>query len=279
MTDPVVIPDRFAVRRRTAASWASVNEVLYLGEIGLERDTGKFKFGDGVRPWNSLPYYGANLWQPLNSNLTEIAGLVDPTADRLLFWDDSAGTNGAFRFLTLGTNLSITGTTLDAAGGGSGSLTALGTATVAGSAATTLTLSGLNLASYKGFIIVMALDNATASNADVSLYYNADTTATNYNRQSLGADGASVSGARANTAQIGTIPASETLTGSIEIANDRDGRPRATSRFNRDAGSVLKFSLFITAWTSATNVTSITLSSSVATSLAVGSTFTVYGLT
>lgn len=56
MTEPVIIPDRFAVRRRTAASWTSVNEVLYLGEIGLERDTGLFKFGNGVDPWNSLPY-------------------------------------------------------------------------------------------------------------------------------------------------------------------------------------------------------------------------------
>jgi hypothetical protein len=45
------------------------------------------------------------------------AALVDPGADRLLFWDDSEGT---LAFLTLGTNLSITGTTLDAAGGGGG---------------------------------------------------------------------------------------------------------------------------------------------------------------
>jgi hypothetical protein len=40
---------------------------------------------------------------------------VDPDADRLWFWDDSAGN---FAFLTLGTNLSITGTTINAAGGG-----------------------------------------------------------------------------------------------------------------------------------------------------------------
>lgn len=44
---------------------------------------------------------------------------TDPNADRLLFWDDSAG---AFAPLTLGTNLSITGTTLDATGGGGATL-------------------------------------------------------------------------------------------------------------------------------------------------------------
>ena len=45
--------------------------------------------------------------------------LIDPNADRVLFWDDSAG---AYTFLTMGTNLSITGTTLNASGGGGGTL-------------------------------------------------------------------------------------------------------------------------------------------------------------
>jgi hypothetical protein len=43
--------------------------------------------------------------------------LSDPGADRVLFWDDSAG---AVTWLTMGTNLSITGTTLNATGGGGG---------------------------------------------------------------------------------------------------------------------------------------------------------------
>lgn len=55
--------------------------------------------------------------QAFDQALQDIASLADPNADRLLFWDDSAG---AMAFLTLGTNLSITGTTLDAAGGGGG---------------------------------------------------------------------------------------------------------------------------------------------------------------
>src|SRR6187401_1355708 len=43
------------------------------------------------------------------------AALADPGADRVAFWDDSAG---QVTWLTMGTNLTITGTTLDAAGGG-----------------------------------------------------------------------------------------------------------------------------------------------------------------
>jgi hypothetical protein len=59
--------------------------------------------------------------QPLHQNLTDIAALADPNADRLLFWDDSAG---AYVHLSVGAGLSITGTTLDTAGG-SGANTAL----------------------------------------------------------------------------------------------------------------------------------------------------------
>jgi hypothetical protein len=43
--------------------------------------------------------------------LSDFYGMADPNADRILFWDDSAGVG---QFLTLGTNLAITGTTLDA---------------------------------------------------------------------------------------------------------------------------------------------------------------------
>lgn len=45
------------------------------------------------------------------------AALADPGADRIAFWDDSAG---AVDWLQLGTNLSISGTTLNASGGGGG---------------------------------------------------------------------------------------------------------------------------------------------------------------
>jgi hypothetical protein len=45
------------------------------------------------------------------------ASLADPGADRVMFWDESAN---AVTWLTMGTNLTITGTTLDASGGGAG---------------------------------------------------------------------------------------------------------------------------------------------------------------
>lgn len=59
----------------------------------------------------SLSRTGANAWRggSLDADLMTIAGLADPNADRLMFWDDSAG---AWTFLTAGSGLSISGTTI-----------------------------------------------------------------------------------------------------------------------------------------------------------------------
>ena len=43
-------------RRGTATEWTTANPVLSQGEAGYEHDTGKFKIGNGVSPWNSLQY-------------------------------------------------------------------------------------------------------------------------------------------------------------------------------------------------------------------------------
>jgi hypothetical protein len=44
------------MRRGTAAEWTSANPILAEGEIGVEKDTFKWKVGDGVQHWTPLPY-------------------------------------------------------------------------------------------------------------------------------------------------------------------------------------------------------------------------------
>lgn len=43
-------------RRGTSAQWTAANPILADGERGWEKDTGKWKTGDGTTSWNSLPY-------------------------------------------------------------------------------------------------------------------------------------------------------------------------------------------------------------------------------
>jgi hypothetical protein len=113
------------------------------------------------------------------------AALSNPGADRLVFWDNSAG---AVTWLTLGTNLTITGTTLDASGGGgSGTVTSVAASggttglSFSGSPITTsgtLTLTGTLAVANGGTGAATAAGARSAlgaavsgANADITLLY------------------------------------------------------------------------------------------------------------
>lgn len=101
------------LRRDVAADWTSNNPTLGAGEFGYETDTGKFKIGDGTTAWNSLAYsaYTVGGTDVALADGGTGASLTDPNADRILFWDDSAG---AVTWLTAGNGLTITTTTIAA---------------------------------------------------------------------------------------------------------------------------------------------------------------------
>jgi Major tropism determinant N-terminal domain len=44
------------LRHGTRAEWTVSNPVLLKGEAGVETDTNRVKYGDGVQGWNTLPY-------------------------------------------------------------------------------------------------------------------------------------------------------------------------------------------------------------------------------
>ncbi|OUL98557.1 collagen-like triple helix repeat-containing protein [Variovorax sp. JS1663] len=96
------------------ATWQEFSEQGPQGEQGIQGEQGdpgpQGDPGDpGVNSWGAIP--------DIPAPIQDLAALIDPGADRLLFWDESAG---EYAHLQLGTNLSITGTTLNAAGGGGG---------------------------------------------------------------------------------------------------------------------------------------------------------------
>ncbi len=51
---------RIKLRRDSAANWLEYNPILAAGEPGLETDTGKVKYGDGVTAWALLPHAGSD---------------------------------------------------------------------------------------------------------------------------------------------------------------------------------------------------------------------------
>lgn len=61
--------------RKTAATWTSDNTVLKAGQIGVETDTLKAKFGDGATAWNSLAY----MWDATGSGVPSTRQIIAGT--------------------------------------------------------------------------------------------------------------------------------------------------------------------------------------------------------
>lgn len=118
---------------------------------------------------------GTGTWGSINGTLSDqtdlqsaldakISSIGDPGADRILFWDDSAG---AYAWLTAGTGLSITSTTLTA----TGDVTKVGTpvnnqvgvwtgdGTIEGTASLTFDTSTLSLGSGAAAGVVQSVGN------------------------------------------------------------------------------------------------------------------------
>ena len=72
-------------KRGTAARWTAVNPILAAGELGLETDTNKMKFGDGASHWSSLPYANIGNTGPQGSTGATGTGLSRTTSTTINF--------------------------------------------------------------------------------------------------------------------------------------------------------------------------------------------------
>lgn len=79
MAENINLKTRIVLRSDTAENWTSSNPQLLKGEIGVELDTLKFKFGDGTNNWNSLKYAGVGS--------EELSSAIDSAIDEKLMED------------------------------------------------------------------------------------------------------------------------------------------------------------------------------------------------
>ena len=64
-------------RHDTAANWTAVNPVLAAGEMGVETDTNKFKFGNGTSAWSELAYVTSGGSGGSGTQLTSLDGATE----------------------------------------------------------------------------------------------------------------------------------------------------------------------------------------------------------
>lgn len=85
---------KIQIRNDTKNNWTTQNPVLLKGEMGVETDTRKFKFGDGVSDWKTLEYASATCAIIMNKAPTP----TDSGYDVGAMWIDTAANKAYLLF-------------------------------------------------------------------------------------------------------------------------------------------------------------------------------------
>lgn len=164
-------------------------------------------------------------------------------------------------------------------GGVSGSMEFIGEAEIIGAAATTLVMSGIDLNADGRYFIEIELVGASGA-PTIAMTYNDDTTATNYDVQVSEVAGGSAGQARANNAILLTTVTTDTTSIEGWLRINGEGNPRFIYRYSSGDTTAIKTGYGVHTWrTPATNITSLTLTSSVSSALGIGSRIRVWKMT
>ncbi len=186
----------------------------------------------------------------------------------------AAGTSGKL-LQTNGTGANPSWTSVSAV---SGTMSYQGSATVSGAAATDLTISGLDLDTYGIIYFEITADNGSGSTADISIYLNSDTTATNYYNERITSVAGTVGGTGGNNAIVSSPTTTQSFTLQAWMRRNFDGFVRTQFILTRGIASARTINYGWHLYETSTNVTGITVHSSVASALSIGSKIKVWAI-
>lgn len=149
--------------------------------------------------------------------------------------------------------------------------------TVSGSAVTSIDFTGLDINTHQSYRVEMEWINGTASSSALYPFFNGDTVATGYYSQEVQASSTTVSGSRENTPRSAVSSATSRTKVTMHISRDTDGWAIVESRSNRTLGSAITADLYtVSRTTTLTNITQLTLTATVASSLSIGTKARIY---
>jgi hypothetical protein len=148
------------------------------------------------------------------------------------------------------------------------------------SATTSVSFTGLNITSADDYLLIVDIINATASSQGHYLYFNSNTTGTNYYRQQIYCSSTSVSGSRSNEADpFYTVGNQKTFgIARIKLTNSGFGVVQASTNYSYGGSSLDSLDRFMTTTFTMSSITSLTVTSQFSNAIGVGSRFRLYKL-
>jgi hypothetical protein len=205
------------LRRDTAANWTSVNPILATGEPGLETDTLKVKYGDGVNRWNALSYPTV-IFPSTVASATTSTNLAGGTSNQLVV-QTSPGTTGFVTAPTIPGFLQWTGSSFT----WSSTSTVAAAQTLTGSilAPNVTTAAGLTTIGTVSVLSTMAGNLAvTGSTTMAAVTINGTTTQNNTLTVSTGGLVVSLGGATVTAGGLTVNAGGITITGTSSITGN-----------------------------------------------------------
>lgn len=150
--------------------------------------------------------------------------------------------------------------------------------TTVGTAVTSVDFSSLSLLKTDEILLVSDIVNTSASTSDYYLYFNNNTTATNYYSQRITASSTSKDSARTNNAlMVDQVTNVKTLIETnIKLTNSGYCIAQNNSNENYGGNVIVLNSYYSTSTFTATSITQLTVVSSVASAIGIGSRFQLY---
>ncbi len=216
-----------------------------------------------------------------NSAVT-LAKIANAAASSKLLGSGASGSGAAYAELTLGTNLSMSGTTLNATGS-SGGCTLIERVTL-GSAATDINFTTFNSASYKRLQLVVSAAAVGGTGYNLFVYFGTgggavDATNANYQGQNLTSSSGGTSASSPAFPYIGAMAASSDLDYIGDIFFSPNGKATCMGRSRENSGGSIAQRFFSFTWTTAGALTGMQIHADSATQIAAGSYAELWGYT